>query len=117
MATSYSNTYKNEKRNQSKVLKRQALFISEYVQTKYEGIYTEAASMYNKINKEHPRKPDLRKTLEFRLWKSNVARGNGEPPIHTVAHNCKRKMFTVQTYFVKHVGYKHNKRLTNHNNI
>ena len=96
MATSYSNTYKNEKRNQSKVLKRQALFISEYVQTKYEGIYTEAASMYNKINKEHPRKPDLRKTLEFRLWKSNVARGNGEPPIHIPRekkYTCKRTTY------------------------
>ena len=54
------------------------MFISEYVQIKYKAIYREAAILYNEINKEHPQKPDLRKTIEFRQWKNNMAIANGE---------------------------------------
>ena len=49
------------------------MFIHDYVKTKYDNIYTEAAAFYNQLNQDHPRKPDLRKTVEFRRWKNNIA--------------------------------------------
>ena len=58
------------------------MFISEYVQIKYKAIYHEAANLYNEINKKHPQKPDLRKTIEFRQWKNNIAIANNEPTTH-----------------------------------
>ena len=64
MAVSQSNFYKNQRRNQAKILTREAIFINEYVQTKYKDIYREAANLYNEINKKYPQKPDLRKTTE-----------------------------------------------------
>ena len=78
MAASQTNSYKNERRNQSKILTREALFVNEYVQTKYKDIYHEAASLYNQINKKYSKKPDLRKTTEFRLWKNSVTTAKGE---------------------------------------
>ena len=62
-----------------KILTREAIFVNEYLQTKYKDIYREAASLYNEINKKYPQKPDLRKTIEFREWKNSVAVSNGEP--------------------------------------
>ena len=79
MATSQLNAYKNERRNQSKILIREALFINEYVQTKYKDIYNEAASLYNQINKKYSKKPDLRRTTEFKLWKNSVTTAKGQP--------------------------------------
>ena len=78
MATKQSNTYKNEKRIQAKVKTREALFINEYVQTKYKDIYKEAATFYNQINNKYAKKPDLRRTTEFRLWKNTVCAANGQ---------------------------------------
>ena len=57
------------------------MFIAEYIQSKYKDLYREAAIMYNELNKEYPRKPDLRKTQEFRLWKNKMAKSNGESPV------------------------------------
>ena len=82
MAVSQSNFYKNQRRNQAKILTREAIFINEYVQTKYKDIYREAANLYNEINKKYPQKPDLRKTTEFRQWKNNMAVANGEASTH-----------------------------------
>ena len=79
MAESQSNAYKNEKRQKAKIITREALFVHEYVKTKYENIYVEAAKLYNEINKSHPRKPDLRKSLEFRVWKNQIAASKGQP--------------------------------------
>ena len=73
MAVSQSNAYKNERRNYNKSLYRQGLFIHDYIKTKYGDIYTEAATFYNQLNQEYPRKPDLRKTVEFRRWINNMA--------------------------------------------
>ena len=78
MAVAQSNAYKNSRRNQAKILTREAIFIHEYIQTKYKDIYREAASLYNQINSKYSQKPDLRKTTEFRLWKNSVAVSNGE---------------------------------------
>ena len=61
-----------------KILTREAIFVNEYLQTKYKDIYREAASLYNEINKKYPQKPDLRKSVEFREWKNSVAVSKGE---------------------------------------
>ena len=82
MAVSQSNAYKNERRNKAKTLTREALFVNEYLQTKYKNIYNEAAEFYNAINKQYPKKPDLRKSLEFRLWKNQIAAAKGQPTVY-----------------------------------
>ena len=56
------------------------MFIAEYMQCKYKDKYREAGMMYNELNKLYPRKPDLRKTQEFRQWKNKMAKANGESP-------------------------------------
>ena len=73
MAECTTNEYKNNKRRESRSKIRQALFVHEYVETKYFQIYEEAALLYNSINKKHPCKPDLRRTNEFRSWKNALA--------------------------------------------
>ena len=55
------------------------MFVSEYVENKYVHIYQEAAELYNNLNEIYPRKPDLRRTDEFRLWKINIARDRSIP--------------------------------------
>ena len=79
MAEPKSNAYKNERRNKAKILTREALFVNEYLQTKYKNIYNEAAGFYNRLNKQYAKKPDLRKTLEFRIWKNQIAAAKGQP--------------------------------------
>ena len=64
--------YKKHQRRQNKSKSRQAAFISEYVFFKHFHVYQEAAKMYNEINLLYPRKPDLRRTEEFRAWRNNV---------------------------------------------
>ena len=66
------NKYKRTKRNQNRAKVREALFIAEYLETKYQNIYMEAATMYNGLNEKHPKKPDLRRTAEFREWKNKI---------------------------------------------
>ena len=61
--------YKKRIRQANNSRKRQALFIAEYVQTKYNDIYIEAAELYNHINQIYPKKPDLTRSDEFRNWK------------------------------------------------
>ena len=90
MAESQSNQYKNERRNKAKILTREALFVNEYLQTKYKNIYNEAAEFYNMLNKQYAKKPDLRKTLEFRLWKNQIAAAKGQ----SVVHIPRPKMYT-----------------------
>ena len=51
---------------------RQDLLISEYVQYKYFDVYSEAAEFYNTLNAQYPTKYDLRKTDEYKWWKSNI---------------------------------------------
>ena len=65
----------NEQQRVNKSKARQALFITEYFQTKYFEVYSEAASFFNDINATYPEKYDLRKTAEFRRWKTHI---NGE---------------------------------------
>ena len=79
MAEYNTNAYKNEKRRISKSLTREGMFISDYVHTKYYAIYQEAAELYNTINRTHPRKPDLRRTIEYRQWKNHMAANLNNP--------------------------------------
>ena len=78
MAESELALYKKEKRRENRSKVRQALFISDYVFYKHFDIYQEAAQLYNEINRIYPRKPDLRRTEEFRVWKNGVT---GQPSI------------------------------------
>ena len=62
-------------RHMEKSRRRQAYFISDYVQTKYFHLYTEAAQFYNALNMIYPTKNYLRKTDEYKNWKRAI---NGE---------------------------------------
>ena len=55
------------------------MFIADYIKTKYSSLYAEAALMYNEINNIYPKKPDLRKTYEYRRWENDIARQNNMP--------------------------------------
>ena len=77
----------NEQRRYLRSLSRQALFIAEYIQIKYPGLYNEAACFFNAINTTYPTKPELRKTKEFREWKASMS---GEEP--------KRRKRPIQQY-------------------
>ena len=55
------------------------MFVNDYVKTKYNAIYVEAATLYNKLNQKYPRKPDLRKTVEYRRWKNEISVQNNMP--------------------------------------
>ena len=81
MVDTKSNAYKNQRREIAKTLTRQGLFISEYVQFKHKEIYRQACIMYNQLNSKYPRKPDLRKAKEFRIWKNTMANANGDSPV------------------------------------
>ena len=72
MAESQLALYKKEQRRQGRSKVRQALFIHDYIFHKYYAIYEEAAQLYNRINEIYPKKPDLRRTEEFKDWKRDV---------------------------------------------
>ena len=65
----------NDQRRTHRSKARQSVFISEYIQFKYFDMYAEAASFYNALNTTYPNKYDLRKTKEYREWKTAI---NGE---------------------------------------
>ena len=91
MAEHTTNAYKNDKRRHSRTLIREGMFISDYVNTKYKCIYEEAAVLYNEINRINPRKPDLRRTKEYRHWKNNFASAHNMP-ITTIPREKKRQL-------------------------
>ena len=72
MAESELNLYKKLQRRDNRSKARQAIFISEYVFNKYFNIYHEAAQLFNQINVIHPKKPDLRRSIEFKNWKREL---------------------------------------------
>ena len=63
---------KKQQRRNNTARKRQATFIAEYVFNKYFDIYEEAAAAFNQINAIHPKKPDLRKSIQFKNWKREL---------------------------------------------
>ena len=78
MAVSHKNEVKAMKRFERRSTVRQALFTSEYLRCKYPHIFKEVATMYNDINTRYPKKPDLRKCLEFKQWKNCMAIQQGK---------------------------------------
>ena len=71
----------NELRRIKKSKRRQAYFVSDYIQAKYFHLYCEAANFFNALNILYPTKPDLRKTVEFRNWRTAIvtSQGNNKP--------------------------------------
>ena len=91
MAAHTTNEYKNEKRRHGRSLIREGMFISDFVNTKYKCIYQEASALYNEINQINPRKPDLRRTKEYRQWKNNIASAHNLP-LTPIPREKKRKL-------------------------
>ena len=83
MAESHKPEVKAQKRFERRSTIRQSLFTSEYLKCKYPHIFREAATMYNQINTRYPKKPDLRKCLEFKQWKNSVAIEQGQETVAT----------------------------------
>ena len=79
MAVSRTAAYKNEKKEYYKTATREGMFVADFVKTKYPDIYREAAILYNTINQIHPNKPNIRKTVEYRMWKNQIAEANNQP--------------------------------------
>ena len=86
MGESQAALSKKEQRREGRTKVRQALFIHDYIFHKYYDIYEEAAQLYNRINEIYPKKPDLRRTEEFKDWKRDVM---GQ--IKTVRRENKKK--------------------------
>ena len=70
------NTYVQAWRRGKRYERRQALFVQEYVETKYRAIYDEVMEFYESVKASYPTKYDLRKTVEFKKWKKSIS---GEP--------------------------------------
>ena len=66
------NTYVKTWRHCKKIERRQSLFVQEYIEEKYRGIYDEVMNFYNVLNGLYPTKNDLRKTKEFKKWKKSM---------------------------------------------
>ena len=66
----------NEQRRAHRSKARQDVFISEYISLKYFDQYAEAVKFYNTLNTMYPVKYDLRKTGEYKAWKSEI---KGQP--------------------------------------
>ena len=64
--------YQRNLRETQRSERRQAIFITEYVQLKYFDIFSEAAQYYNELNTLYPTRPDLRKAQEYREWKKGM---------------------------------------------
>ena len=67
------NTYVKAWRHCKKIERRQSLFVQEYIEEKYRGIYDEVMNFYNVLNGLYPTKNDLRKTKEFKKWKKSMS--------------------------------------------
>ena len=64
-----------ELRKIEKSKRRQAYFITDYIQAKYYNHYHEAACFFNTLNTLYSTKPDLRKTPEYRNWRAEITTG------------------------------------------
>ena len=53
--------------------KRKNTLIADYVQYKYANVYAEASQLYQRLNHRYPEKADLRKTEEYRVWRSGMS--------------------------------------------
>ena len=79
MAVSYTKEYKDRKKLEYKVAVRQGIFITDYIKTKYDKIFQEAAELYNTISSKYPCKPNLLKTYQYRKWKNEILGEKNRP--------------------------------------
>ena len=76
------NAYVKNWRQTTRRQKRVCYFVEEYVREKFHSVYSEALDFYNELDVLYPQKIDLRKTVEFRRWKNDLAHGNNsETPV------------------------------------
>ena len=85
MAANTAKLCKKDKRRQRDYGRRRDSFEMAYVKTKYPKIYDEATEFYNELRELYPTKCDLRKTDQFKVWKSKQEQEKGkqdtpEPP-------------------------------------
>ena len=82
----------NELRRNEKIRRRQAYFVSEYINAKYFHLYREATNFFNALNTMYPTKSDLRKTVEFRNWRTAIITSEGiskpKHPYQTIDMTC-----------------------------
>ena len=64
---------------------RQALFTNDFLESKYPHIFKEAATLYNELNANYPRKPDLRRCREYKCWKNSTGDKQGKTKVKTRA--------------------------------
>ena len=75
---------------------RQQAIITDYLRYKHTHIYSEAVAFYERLNKKHPTKRDLRKTDEYKYWKIFNTEGGQEQtskPIYTDNLQLKIPLF------------------------
>ena len=70
------NAYVKNWRKTIRSQKRMSCFVEEYVREKFHSVYSEAVNFYTALDALYPKKNDLRKTAEFRLWKKALSNRN-----------------------------------------
>ena len=58
---------------------RQDQLVADYIYYKYYEIYCEAGQFYNELNQKYPTKYDLRKSVEYRMWKIHITGQEQKP--------------------------------------
>ena len=85
MAETQKNEVRTLKRMERRTEVRQALFIKDFVESKYPEIFKEAAALHNELNASYPRKPDLRRCPEYKCWKNSTPGKQGKTKVKTRA--------------------------------
>ena len=68
-----------QKRRDRRSKARQDQLVADYIYYKHYEIYCEAAQFYNELNQKYPTKYDLRKSVEYRMWKIHIT-GQAQKP-------------------------------------
>ena len=76
---------KRQQRHSRETSARLDQFISHYVQHKYNNIYAEAKEFHDRLKSLYPYKHDLRKTVEYDLWKKQIQIHPQESPTQGTA--------------------------------
>ena len=70
------NSYVRNWRESQRVVKRQSIFVKEYVRIKFAEVHSEAMNFYSALDQVHPQKKDLLRTQEFRSWRATFNNNN-----------------------------------------
>ena len=85
------NTYVKSWRQVQKTNRRVSFFVEEYVREKYTNIYSEAINFYSKLDRLYPAKIDLRKTKEFREWKTAIPHDTSHINLNTAIEQTEQQ--------------------------